>query len=479
MPFHIVNKRTSLRSRVFFLTIGLVISSILVLSYLFITTMEAKVYEEYNARGKIIVSYFARNSALSIIIEDIDSLNQTIQRLFEIKGIVYAAIFDKNESLLADKKSITVDEKVLKLKKPVNVEINEISSGKDDVPALVFSAPVVDEDNEYIGFVRVGISLVKIKADMKQTAINLSVILVIFILISILVSFVFAGSLSKRINNVVEGLDVVAEHVSSASSQASSASMSLSERTSEQAAFSQTTSASLELILYMTKQNSDNTGQADTYMTETRQLVEDAEKTMNELTGSIQEISKSGEETYRIVKTIDEIAFQTNLLALNAAVESARAGEAGSGFAVVADEVRNLAIRAADAAKNTSALIESTVKNIAVAAELTVRTNDIFLKLSEISSKVDDLVEKIATASRQQVLEIEQAAKGMSEMDKASQYNASYSEETAAVSEELNAQAIHMKDFVYELISLVGNVDARKRNSIYEKGVSYTDRSIM
>ncbi|MCP4344425.1 MAG: hypothetical protein GY795_02740 [Desulfobacterales bacterium] len=463
MPFHIFNKRAALRSRVFFLTIGLVISSILVLSYLFITTMEAKIYEEYNMRGKIIVSYFARNSALSIIIEDIDSLNQTIQRLFEIKGIVCAAIFDENESLLAEKKSIPVDEKVLKQKKPVNVEINEISSGKDDVPALIFSAPVVDEDNEYIGFVRIGISLVKIKADMKQTVIKLSVILVIFILISTLVSFVFARSVSKRIIMVVEGLNEASENVSSASFEASSASQSLSERTFEQALSSQKIASALKHMLSMTKQNSDNAGQANTFMAKARQLLEDAQKMMNELTDSMQEINKSGEETYRIVKTIDEIAFQTNLLALNAAVESARAGKAGSGFAVVADEVRNLAIRAAGAAKNTSVLIESTVKNITNAVELTVRTNDIFSKISESSDKTDESVEKIATASRLQVQEIDQATKGMSEMDRASQYNASYSEETAAASEELNEQAMHLKDFVYELVSLVGNSDTGKK----------------
>ena len=114
----------------------------------------------------------------------------------------------------------------------------------------------------------------------------------------------------------------------------------------------------------MTSQNASNAGQADTYMKETGRVIEQANAVMTELTASMQAISKASEETSKIIKTIDEIAFQTNLLALNAAVEAARAGEAGAGFAVVADEVRSLALRAAEAAKNTSGLTESIVIQI-------------------------------------------------------------------------------------------------------------------
>lgn len=111
-------------------------------------------------------------------------------------------------------------------------------------------------------------------------------------------------------------------------------------------------------------QNMENSNEANQLMSKTKETVSRASQSMQDLTVSMGEISRASEETYKIIKTIDEIAFQTNLLAPNAAVEAVRAGEVGTGFAVVADEVRNLAIRAAEAAKSTAVLIESTVKRI-------------------------------------------------------------------------------------------------------------------
>jgi methyl-accepting chemotaxis protein len=174
----------------------------------------------------------------------------------------------------------------------------------------------------------------------------------------------------------------------------------------------------------------------------------------------MEEISKASEETSKIIKTIDEIAFQTNLLALNAAVEAARAGEAGAGFAVVADEVRNLAMRAADAAKNTAELIEGTVKKVKDGSELVTSTNDAFTEVAQSSSKVGELVGEIAAASSEQAQGIEQVNKAMGEMDKVVQGAAANAEESASASEELNAQAEQMKGIVHNLARIVGGAGA-------------------
>jgi methyl-accepting chemotaxis protein len=169
----------------------------------------------------------------------------------------------------------------------------------------------------------------------------------------------------------------------------------------------------------------------------------------------MKEISKSSEETQKIVRTIDEIAFQTNLLALNAAVEAARAGEAGAGFAVVAEEVRNLAIRAAEAAKNTSNLIDGSVKRIKDGTGLVDHTNAAFTEVSASSRKIADLVAEINAASNEQAQGIDQINKAVSEMDKVVQQNAAGAEESASASEELNAQAEQMKAAIGEMATLI------------------------
>jgi len=159
-------------------------------------------------------------------------------------------------------------------------------------------------------------------------------------------------------------------------------------------------------------------------MKESIEAVSEADASMIRLTEAIERISKASEETSRIIKTIDEIAFQTNLLALNAAVEAARAGEAGAGFGVVADEVRNLAMRSAEAARNTAALIEGTEGSIKDGARQIRTTNASFARVTEISSKVGELVGKIASASGEQALGIESLNDNVAEMGKVSQQNA-------------------------------------------------------
>jgi len=206
----------------------------------------------------------------------------------------------------------------------------------------------------------------------------------------------------------------------------------------------------------MTKQNAAHAAQANGLVSEANEIIERANRSMAQLIEAMREISSSSLETQKIVKTIDEIAFQTNLLALNAAVEAARAGEAGAGFAVVADEVRNLAIRAAEAARNTSSLIDGSVKRIQDGTGLVDTTHTAFAEVAQSARKIADLVAEINAASNEQAQGIDQINKAVSEMDKVVQQNAATAEESASASEELNAQAEQMKAAIAELVAIVG-----------------------
>ncbi len=277
------------------------------------------------------------------------------------------------------------------------------------------------------------------------------------LLASVFLMWAIGRSIVHPLRNMIEGLNASSEQVASAAGQVASASQTLAEGSSQQAASLEETTSSLEEMSSMSKQSAGNAGQADSLMKETNRVVETANTSMTDLSRSMDDISAASQETQKIVKTIDEIAFQTNLLALNAAVEAARAGEAGAGFAVVADEVRNLAMRAADAARNTASLIEETVKKVQGGAEVVLKTSDAFGEVSANSGKVGGLVSEIAAASGEQAQGIEQVNRAVFEMDKLTQANAANAEESASASEEMSAQAEQMKSYVEDLTALVGS----------------------
>jgi len=290
-----------------------------------------------------------------------------------------------------------------------------------------------------------------------HTTRNIIVIgIVFFALLALAIAYFAARAIAVPVQDAVQQLNSGSDQITAASAEVAEASQNLAEGASEQAAAIEETSSSLEEMSSMTKQNAENANQAKAYMSQARDIVGRVNQQMDDMANAIQEVTKSSEETGKIIKTIDEIAFQTNLLALNAAVEAARAGEAGAGFAVVADEVRNLAMRAAEAAKNTSSLIENTITVVKKSRDLTEATRQGFKENVEISMKVGSLIDEIAVASDEQAQGIGQISKAVNEMDKVVQQNAANAEESASASEELNAQAFTMKDVVVELTSVVG-----------------------
>lgn len=298
-----------------------------------------------------------------------------------------------------------------------------------------------------------------------STAIR-NVILIVgamFLVLTVAGVYMFARSIVNPITNISSGLNKGAEQVATAAGEVSKASQTLAEGAAEQAAAIEESSSSLEEISSMTKNNADNAKEADALMRETINDVGNANGAMEKLALSMEEISRASKETSTIIKTIDDIAFQTNLLALNAAVEAARAGAAGAGFAVVADEVRNLAMRSAEAAKNTSEKIEGTVTSVSNGEELVSITSKALESVAQSSDKVGALVSEISKASSEQSNGIGQVNTGITQMNTVVQQNAATAEESASASEEMSAQAEQLNTYVGDLITLVmGNNSSTK-----------------
>ncbi|MGB5218838.1 MAG: methyl-accepting chemotaxis protein [Smithella sp.] len=263
------------------------------------------------------------------------------------------------------------------------------------------------------------------------------------------------AKIKESLNMAVENLDkalhqvlIAADQVASASVQVSSGGQSLSQGASEQASSLEEVSGSLQEMSSMTRQNVINAKAAKEVSDEAWNSADSGVECMARMSMAIDKIKTSSDSTSKIVKTIDEIAFQTNLLALNAAVEAARAGDAGKGFAVVAEEVRNLAMRSAEAAKNTASLIEEAVHNSenGVLINNEVLTN--FQDITEKVNKVSQVVAEIAEASEQQDIGISQVNKAVEQLNQLTQQNAANAEESASAAEEMSSQSEEMRSMV-------------------------------
>ncbi len=249
----------------------------------------------------------------------------------------------------------------------------------------------------------------------------------------------------SSLNSIFEKVNTASEQTTSGSEQVASAAQALAQGATEQASSIQELSATIMEISEHVKKNASNATEADQASALAKDKVGEANTNMNQMMEAMTQISDASQKIGNIIKTINDIAFQTNILALNAAVEAARAGSAGKGFAVVADEVRNLASKSAEAAKDTTSLIEESIRAVTNGSKIAEVTEKTLAEVHESTVEVNKLVNEIASATNQQATSIGQINQGVQQISAVVQTNSATAEESAAASEELAAQAKSLK----------------------------------
>jgi methyl-accepting chemotaxis protein len=296
----------------------------------------------------------------------------------------------------------------------------------------------------------------------KQSAATIIIIILMAgMAVSIAMSALVINSINVALRDLIVRLRGSVNQTVKAASQVSQAGQFLAEGASAQAASLQQTSASLEALSHMTQHNADHAQRSNELASEARSAADQGAEDVRVMDSAMAALKASNTDVSKIIRTIDEIAFQTNILALNAAVEAARAGEAGMGFAVVADEVRNLALRSAQAAKETAVKIEGALHNSVQGVEISAKVADVLREIAGKTRQVNELAAQVATASRDQIQGILQINQAVGQVDRVTQSNAAHSEESSSWAAELTAQAEVMRQAVNDLMILTGGaVDA-------------------
>ena len=278
-------------------------------------------------------------------------------------------------------------------------------------------------------------------------------------------------TLVRPVSVTVERLVRDARSIEETSDTVTSFSRELSKAAGEQAASIEETSASLEEMASMTRQNAENSSQAHTLADEARTAVDEGRRAMARMTEAITKIEGSANQTAKILKSIEEVAFQTNLLALNAAVEAARAGDAGRGFAVVAEEVRNLAHRSGEAARNTAELIRESQRNAQNGVLVSREVGDTLEHIDTRVSGLTQLIGEVAAATQQLSQGIEQINKSVAHMQEITQLNAANTQRSVAVGEDLSEQA-HELDEVADAFTRIMGTHGMKEDPAHRTTVA-------
>lgn len=279
--------------------------------------------------------------------------------------------------------------------------------------------------------------------------------IIVMLIVITVVSLTIIKEIVSSMDSITTDLGSSSSEVSAASSQLEAASQRLAEGTTEQAASIQETSSTLEETSSMVQQNRDNTQQAASLAKKSKEYANKSNAEMLKMTAAMDDLKKSSSEISKIIKVIDEIAFQTNILSLNAAVEAARAGDAGKGFAVVAEEVRSLAHRSAQAAKDTTVIIESNISMSENGARIAREVQESITEIDIQSKKVSELLDEISVATDEQAQGVNQINKAISQMEIVLSSNAQTAEESAAASKDLYGQTITMNEIIERLNVLV------------------------
>lgn len=315
--------------------------------------------------------------------------------------------------------------------------------------------PIIDQGRVigilFVGFKKSDLLAYLFNFKVRSYTILAVVTLALLIITGILGRILVGKSIVRPSLEATDNINSASQQVGSAAHQVASASANIAEGTQRQAAAVDQVDSLISSIMDTARRNEDTARETSSIAEQTRESLKRVEETIKRMEEAMRNIDAASEKTIRIIKNIDEISFQTNILALNAAVEAARAGEAGAGFAVVADEVRNLAMRSAEAARNTSSLIENTITAVRKGNELTGLTQEAFKENMTISQKISQLIDEIATASQEQSHGISQINSAVAHMDKTVQQAAASAEESAAAAEELKSLARKIQMFIGEI----------------------------